>query len=113
MATRLLTSGQAAFGCSMWRVLLNLKLRSQLRSESQNESETVEVRRFSRNSWESGDDVDLDSVAYGFMASQARANRTISCGFSQIFMDFYGIKVSHTSLKLSKGSVHWPGSWSV
>ena len=32
-----------------------------------------EVRRFSRNSWESGDDVDLDSVAYGFMASQALA----------------------------------------
>jgi len=31
----------------------------------------LSVRRFSRNSWESGDDVDLDSVAYGFMASQA------------------------------------------
>jgi len=29
------------------------------------------VRAFSRTSWESGDDVDLDSVAYGFMASQA------------------------------------------
>ncbi|CAE7225395.1 NMA1 [Symbiodinium sp. CCMP2456] len=30
------------------------------------------VRAFSRTSWESGDDVDLDSVAYGFMASQAQ-----------------------------------------
>eukprot|EP00440_Ansanella_granifera_P066484 gb/GFBE01072109.1/.p1 GENE.gb/GFBE01072109.1/~~gb/GFBE01072109.1/.p1 ORF type:complete len:393 (+),score=110.73 gb/GFBE01072109.1/:1-1179(+) len=29
------------------------------------------VRGFSRASWEAGDDVDLDSVAYGFMASQA------------------------------------------
>jgi len=29
------------------------------------------ARHFSRASWESGDDVDLDSVAYGFMASQA------------------------------------------
>eukprot|EP00933_Yihiella_yeosuensis_P079610 TRINITY_DN9272_c0_g1_i2.p1 TRINITY_DN9272_c0_g1~~TRINITY_DN9272_c0_g1_i2.p1 ORF type:complete len:394 (+),score=98.98 TRINITY_DN9272_c0_g1_i2:60-1241(+) len=28
-------------------------------------------RNFSRASWETGDDVDLDSVAYGFMASQA------------------------------------------
>lgn len=34
---------------------------------------TVAPRTFctSRKSWESGDDVDLDSVAYGFMASQA------------------------------------------
>ena len=30
------------------------------------------MRAFSRTSWESGDDVDLDSVAYGFMASQAQ-----------------------------------------
>jgi len=29
------------------------------------------TRCFSRTSWEAGDDVDLDSVAYGFMASQA------------------------------------------
>ncbi|CAJ1340506.1 unnamed protein product [Effrenium voratum] len=29
------------------------------------------VRHFSRDSWETTDDVDLDSVAYGFMASQA------------------------------------------
>jgi SAM-dependent methyltransferase len=29
------------------------------------------ARHFSRTSWEEGDDVDLDSVAYGFMASQA------------------------------------------
>eukprot|EP00931_Biecheleriopsis_adriatica_P003728 TRINITY_DN1054_c0_g1_i3.p1 TRINITY_DN1054_c0_g1~~TRINITY_DN1054_c0_g1_i3.p1 ORF type:complete len:397 (-),score=82.43 TRINITY_DN1054_c0_g1_i3:228-1418(-) len=29
------------------------------------------LRCFSRASWEVGDDVDLDSVAYGFMASQA------------------------------------------
>ncbi|CAE7265356.1 NMA1 [Symbiodinium pilosum] len=32
---------------------------------------TQTARAFSRKSWESGDDVDLDSVAYGFMASQA------------------------------------------
>jgi len=31
----------------------------------------VAARTFSRASWEAGDDVDLDSVAYGFMASQA------------------------------------------
>jgi 2-hydroxy-4-(methylsulfanyl)butanoate S-methyltransferase len=31
----------------------------------------VLVRHFSRTSWESTDDIDLDSVAYGFMASQA------------------------------------------
>lgn len=30
----------------------------------------MQVRHFSRDSWETTDDVDLDSVAYGFMASQ-------------------------------------------
>mmetsp|Transcript_78527 Transcript_78527/g.138348 ORF Transcript_78527/g.138348 Transcript_78527/m.138348 type:complete len:390 (+) Transcript_78527:57-1226(+) len=34
-------------------------------------SQVLSTRSFSRTSWETGDDVDLDSVAYGFMASQA------------------------------------------
>ena len=51
------------------------------------------VRRFSRNSWESGDDVDLDSVAYGFMASQAgdHASRVLSgCNLRQSMADRCG-----------------------
>ncbi|CAE8627829.1 unnamed protein product [Polarella glacialis] len=32
---------------------------------------SMSARHFSRTSWESTEDVDLDSVAYGFMASQA------------------------------------------
>lgn len=72
LATRLLTSGQAAFGCSMWRALLTSSSEVYQKSAvALRESEKFQVRRFSRTSWEAGDDVDLDSVAYGFMASQA------------------------------------------
>uniref|UniRef100_A0A7S4VLU3 O-methyltransferase domain-containing protein n=1 Tax=Alexandrium monilatum TaxID=311494 RepID=A0A7S4VLU3_9DINO len=34
-------------------------------------SPPVTARAFSQSTWEAGDDVDIDSVAYGFMASQA------------------------------------------
>lgn len=53
-----------------------------------------EVRRFSRNSWESGDDVDLDSVAYGFMASQVRGCEWSRSKFSMALL----CSISHEAL---------------